>query len=63
MNKLRALKKDLLTKTEAGVIRSLIQKNKEEGWYYSRKEQYFKRLDRILEKLDKLTVQKKTISR
>ena len=59
MDKLRTLKKNLLTKAEAGLIRNLIQKNKEEGWYYSQKEQHFKRLNRILEKLDKLTVQKK----
>lgn len=43
-----------LTEVEANFILTLIENNENEGWYYGNKEQYFKRLERVKAKLEKV---------
>jgi hypothetical protein len=40
-----------LTNAEIWVILSYIENNRDEGYYYGNKEQYFKRLDKLEKKL------------
>jgi len=46
--------KTKFTQVEKETILTLLEKNIEEGWYYGNKEQYFKRLQKIKEKLEEL---------
>lgn len=43
------------TKAEIHHLQSLIEVNEREGWYYGNKDQYWKRSNRIKEKLSNLT--------
>jgi len=48
-------KKDMFTWVECQAVIGLINANIEEGSYFGNREQYYNRLERIKQKIDKLT--------
>ena len=43
-----------LTEAEINHLENLLLQEKEEGSYYGNKEQYYKRIDRLLKKLEQM---------